>query len=129
MTAPRRLHPVPTPVPTPGSRPVSTAGTAPADEPLWRQVLGAELRRTRQHRSETLGETAARAGVSPQYLSEIERGLKDPSSEMVAAVAGALDLEVRTLMAAASRSLLSHPAPHARGATRGTGGQVLALAA
>jgi transcriptional regulator with XRE-family HTH domain len=37
-------------------------------------------------------ETAARAGISPQYLSEIERGRKEPSSEMIAALAGALDL-------------------------------------
>ncbi|WP_413453080.1 helix-turn-helix domain-containing protein [Georgenia sp. 1P01AC] len=35
---------------------------------------------------------AARAGVSPQYLSEVERGRKEPSSEVLAAVAGALDL-------------------------------------
>jgi transcriptional regulator with XRE-family HTH domain len=34
-------------------------------------------------------QTAARAGISPQYLSEIERGLKDPSSEILAAIAGA----------------------------------------
>ncbi|MCP9965174.1 helix-turn-helix domain-containing protein [Actinomadura madurae] len=32
-------------------------------------------------------ETARRAGVSPQYLSEMERGVKEPSSEMIAAVA------------------------------------------
>jgi len=30
--------------------------------------------------------------VSPQYLSEVERGRKDPSSEMIAAMAGALDV-------------------------------------
>ena len=35
-------------------------------------------------------ETAGRAGISPQYLSEIERGRKEPSSEMIAALAGAL---------------------------------------
>ena len=40
---------------------------------------------------------AERAGVSTQYLSEVERGLKDPSSEMLAAIAGALDLSVREL--------------------------------
>jgi len=39
---------------------------------------------------ETLSETAGRAGISPQYLSEIERGRKEPSSEMIAALAGAL---------------------------------------
>ena len=42
-------------------------------------------------------ETAARAGISSQYLSEIERGRKDASSEVLAAVAGALDLDLRRL--------------------------------
>lgn len=60
-------------------------------EPLWREVLGEQLRELRRRQEETLAETAARAGISPQYLSEVERGLKEPSSEMIAAVAGALD--------------------------------------
>jgi len=62
----------------------------PPPEPLWREVLGQRLRALRQDHAETLSETAARAGVSPQYLSEIERGRKEPSSEMIAALAGAL---------------------------------------
>jgi transcriptional regulator with XRE-family HTH domain len=37
-----------------------------------------------------LSQTAARAGISPQYLSEVERGRKEPSSEMIAALTGAL---------------------------------------
>ena len=61
-----------------------------APEPLWREVLGEQLRALRQEQSETLVETAARAGISPQYLSEVERGRKEPSSEMIAALAGAL---------------------------------------
>jgi transcriptional regulator with XRE-family HTH domain len=59
-------------------------------EPLWREVLGRRLRVLRQEQQETLSETAARAGISPQYLSEVERGRKEPSSEMIAALAGAL---------------------------------------
>jgi transcriptional regulator with XRE-family HTH domain len=46
----------------------------------------------RLERGEKLIDTASRAGVSPQYLSEVERGRKDPSSEMIAAMAGALDV-------------------------------------
>ncbi|WP_460691055.1 helix-turn-helix domain-containing protein [Nesterenkonia suensis] len=61
-------------------------------EPLWRDVLGARLRRLRQHQGRTLHELAAEAGLSPQYLSEIERGRKEPSSEMIAAIAGALGI-------------------------------------
>jgi DNA-binding XRE family transcriptional regulator len=59
-------------------------------EPLWREVLGHRLRALRLDQRETLAETAGRAGISPQYLSEIERGRKEPSSEMIAALAGAL---------------------------------------
>ena len=53
-------------------------------------MLGSRLRALRLEQRETLAETAARAGISPQYLSEIERGRKEPSSEMIAALAGAL---------------------------------------
>src|SRR5919204_3513477 len=59
-------------------------------EPLWREVLGRRLRVLRREQQETLAATAGRAGISPQYLSEIERGRKEPSSEMIAALAGAL---------------------------------------
>ncbi len=61
-------------------------------EPLWREVLGQRLRALRLEQQETLAETAGRAGISPQYLSEIERGRKEPSSEMIAALAGALGI-------------------------------------
>jgi transcriptional regulator with XRE-family HTH domain len=62
----------------------------PSAEPLWRHVLGKRLRTLRERQGRTLTEVAERAGISPQYLSEIERGLKEPSSEMIAAVTGAL---------------------------------------
>ena len=63
---------------------------SPEPEPLWRNVLGARLRAIRLSLGRTLTETANRAGISPQYLSEIERGRKEPSSEMIAAIIGAL---------------------------------------
>ncbi|RPA12269.1 helix-turn-helix domain-containing protein [Gordonia sp. OPL2] len=63
-----------------------------AAEPLLREVTGRVLRRHRHDAGERLVETAERAGVSSQYLSEIERGRKDASSELLAAVAGALGL-------------------------------------
>ena len=66
-------------------------------EPLWREVLGGRLRALRAERKETLAQTAERAGVSPQYLSEVERGRKEPSSEMIAALAGALDTTLADL--------------------------------
>jgi transcriptional regulator with XRE-family HTH domain len=74
-------------------------------EPLWREVLGSRLRALRTDRGETLAQTAERAGLSPQYLSEVERGRKEPSSEMIAALAGALGLTVAELMADAAEDL------------------------
>lgn len=68
------------------------APVAGRDLALWRDVAGAVLRESRRRRGERLADVAARAGVSPQYLSEVERGRKEPSSEILAAVAGALDL-------------------------------------
>lgn len=70
---------------------------APADEPLWRELVGSRLRDKRHERGERLVDVAERAGVSTQYLSEVERGLKDPSSEILSAVAGALSLSLREL--------------------------------
>jgi transcriptional regulator with XRE-family HTH domain len=74
-------------------------------EPLWREVLGSRLRALRTDRDETLAQTAERAGISPQYLSEVERGRKEPSSEMIAALAGALGISVAELMAGTAEDL------------------------
>jgi len=74
-------------------------------EPLWREVLGDHLRELRADRDETLVDTARRAGISPQYLSEIERGLKEPSSEMISAVAGALDTSLAEIASDIARDL------------------------
>jgi transcriptional regulator with XRE-family HTH domain len=64
---------------------------------LWREVVGEQLRAERLARGERIADVAGRAGVAPQYLSEIERGLEDPSSEVLSAVSGALDLSVLDL--------------------------------
>jgi transcriptional regulator with XRE-family HTH domain len=82
-------------------RPASEPAEAP--EPLWRELVGRELHRERTERGERLVDVAGRAGVSMQYLSEVERGLKDPSSEMLQAIAGALDLGVRELATRVAR--------------------------
>ena len=78
---------------------------APAPERLWREALGEVLRRLRHERGERLADTARRAGVSPQYLSEVERGLKEPSSEMIAAIAGALGVTLIDLTVAVAVDL------------------------
>ena len=84
----------------------------PAQEPLWRELVGAELRRERHDRGERLADVAERAGVSTQYLSEVERGLKDPSSEILSAVAGALELSVRQLSIRVAQASVSATGPY-----------------
>jgi transcriptional regulator with XRE-family HTH domain len=65
-------------------------------------VLGPRLRQTREEQGERLIDVAEKAGISPQYLSEIERGRKEPSSEMIAAVTGALGLDLADLLIGAA---------------------------
>ena len=78
----------------------------PPQEPLWREALGHRLRALRLDQRETLSETAGRAGISPQYLSEVERGRKEPSSEMIAALAGALGTTLTELTGQVAGDLL-----------------------
>ena len=66
-------------------------------EPLLRHLLGEQLRLARLRRGETLREVAERAGVSTPYLSEIERGRKEPSSEVLAAITGSLETSLLDL--------------------------------
>ncbi|TDW80957.1 helix-turn-helix domain-containing protein [Kribbella sp. VKM Ac-2566] len=66
---------------------------------LLRQVIGSVFRRLRRERGITLRELAELAQVSVPYLSEIERGRKEPSSEILAAICRALDLELSDLLA------------------------------
>lgn len=89
-------------VPFPVARP--QRGPA-APERLWREALGSQVREERGRREERIADVAERAGIAPQYLSEIERGRKDPSSEVLSAVAGALDLTVLELTRRASHHL------------------------
>lgn len=76
-------------------------------EPLLRSVHGKILRRARQRQGKTLGEVAQTAGISMQYLSEIERGRKEPSSEILAAVCRALGWSLLNLTSAAQRQYLA----------------------
>lgn len=80
-------------------------------EPLWRESVGRELRRERQTSQRRLVDVAREAGVSPQYLSEVERGLKDPSSELLAAMAGALGLSIADLASRVVSSVTSPQSP------------------
>jgi transcriptional regulator with XRE-family HTH domain len=57
---------------------------------LLRHLLGDALRRLRQRQGRTLREVSAAARVSLGYLSEVERGQKEASSELLAAICSAL---------------------------------------
>ncbi|MDN5765572.1 MAG: helix-turn-helix domain-containing protein [Humibacillus sp.] len=77
--------------------------------PLLREVYGRLIRRLRSRQGRTLTDVARRAGVSVAYLSEIERGLKEPSSEVLEAVCTALDSSITHLVGAAHRELVLQP--------------------
>ena len=83
---------------------------------------GRALRQSRRLSGQRLVDVASAAGVSPQYLSDLERGRKDASSEVLEAVAGALGLQVVDLAALAlAQQSLQVSGPRT--------GQVVALAA
>jgi XRE family transcriptional regulator, stress-response regulator len=62
-----------------------------------RQELGAVLRRHRDGQGRSLGEIAGEAGCSPAYLSEVERGRKDVSTELLVAITYALAVPIATV--------------------------------
>lgn len=59
---------------------------------LLREELGDVLRDARRAQGSTLRDISARASVSLGYLSEVERGEKEASSELISAICTALDL-------------------------------------
>lgn len=82
--------------------------------PLLRKTLGEVLRRTRLEQGRTLADVARAAKVSAQYLSELERGLKEASSEVLAAICDALRVELSDLLAEVGRGLADDRAHIAR---------------
>lgn len=72
---------------------------------VLRQVVGATLRGLRMRQRRTLREVSSTARVSLGYLSEVERGQKEPSSELLAAICSALDVELSELFAEVSQNL------------------------
>jgi XRE family transcriptional regulator, stress-response regulator len=73
--------------------------------PLLRTALGEVLRRIRREQGRTLGDVARAAKVSLPYLSELERGRKEASSEVLAALCDALGIGLTMLLAEACREL------------------------
>lgn len=70
-----------------------------------REVIGEVLRDERRRQERTLADVAEQAAVSVQYLSEVERGRKEVSSDLLAAMHGALGLQLDEVLERATRRL------------------------
>ncbi|MFC8697396.1 helix-turn-helix domain-containing protein [Streptomyces parvus] len=106
-------------------RPLPTAADpAPRDlprEPLWRDLVGEVLRRERRAQGRTLKDVSEASRISMAYLSEVERGRKEASSEVLAAAAQALGLTLADVLALAGERLVSLTAARSRGRSRALG--------
>ncbi|MGH3356012.1 MAG: helix-turn-helix domain-containing protein [Nocardioidaceae bacterium] len=89
-------------------------------EPPLREAIGQALRRVRIEQGRTLRDVADVAGVSIQYLSEVERGRKEASSEILEAVCSSLSLRLADLVAHTHRVLTVDSRPVPTGPPRGT---------
>jgi len=72
---------------------------------LLREVIGDVLRDARTSQGRTLREVSDSARVSLGYLSEIERGRKEASSELLSAICGALDVPLSLVLSSAGQKL------------------------
>jgi len=73
--------------------------------PLLRTMVGDVLRRIRREQGRTLADVARAARVSMPYLSELERGRKEGSSEVLAAICAALRIDLSDLLTEVGREL------------------------
>jgi transcriptional regulator with XRE-family HTH domain len=98
----------------------------------WRVAVGHVLREWRTEQGLRLADVAAAAGVSTQYLSEVERGRKEPSSEVLGAVTEALGSSLTELALGVADGLREAPVRELRsvgGRRERSGGAVNLLAA
>lgn len=79
----------------------------PRERPLLRTMFGEHLRRARLGQGRTLADVARAARVSLPYLSEVERGRKEASSEVLAAICDALGLSLADLLIDAGTELVA----------------------
>ena len=87
---------------------------------LLREVIGDVLRRARTSQGRTLREVSDSARVSLGYLSEVERGRKEASSELLGAICGALEVPMSRVLSDAGEEM----AVQERAVTRETAGAV-----
>lgn len=77
----------------------------PMKQVLVRELIGESLREERVAQGKTLREVSTSARVSLGYLSEVERGQKEASSELLASICGALDLPLSIVLSVVSEKL------------------------
>ncbi|MDG9711270.1 helix-turn-helix domain-containing protein [Streptomyces sp. DH10] len=104
----------------PATAPPRQGPPAPAvKEPLWRDLVGDVLRRERLAQERTLKDVADEARISMPYLSEVERGRKEASSEVLAAAAHALGLSLGDLLSRAQGELIRVTSRYSGSSRRG----------
>jgi transcriptional regulator with XRE-family HTH domain len=77
----------------------------PVKPVLVRELIGESLREERVLQGKTLREVSKAGRVSLGYLSEVERGQKEASSELLAAICGALDLPLSVVLSVVSEKM------------------------
>ncbi|MEV5106737.1 helix-turn-helix domain-containing protein [Streptomyces massasporeus] len=102
-----------------GAAPRQAPPAPAAKEPLWRDLVGDVLRRERLAQERTLKDVADEARISMPYLSEVERGRKEASSEVLAAAAHALGLGLGDLLTRAQGELTRVTSRYTAGSRRG----------
>lgn len=128
--APSRLSPADRSPARPAAQaPSPAAAPSPAHpaakEPLWRDVVGDVLRRERLSQERTLKDVAEAARISMPYLSELERGRKEASSEVLAAAARALGLTLTDLLARGHAEIIRLTGAEPLGARSALGARTL----
>lgn len=78
--------------------PAATPETKEHAVPVLRQEIGDVLRDVRQRQGRTLREVSHHARVSLGYLSEVERGQKEASSELLSSICGALNVPMSLML-------------------------------
>ena len=107
MTTTTLLHDAPVDLPVAPAGAASPSAPA-AREPLFREALGMSLRAFRADKGVTLRALAKEARVSSGYISELERGRKEVSSELLAALCDALGTTVSGVLLEAVANMSLH---------------------
>lgn len=79
---------------------------------LLRDALGETLRDARTRQNRTLRDVSTAANVSLGYLSEVERGRKEASSELLASICDALDVDLSDVLTTVSRAIQTGTPKH-----------------